>query len=94
MVAGRVGFRSEVHLMFGSSILETIIGLTFVYLLLSIIVSTAQELLESLIKKRAGELEKGIRLLLDDKEGKGLAKALFSHPLICCLYKYDYGKDG
>jgi hypothetical protein len=80
--------------MFGSSILETIIGLTFVYLLLSIIVSTAQELLESLIKKRAAELEKGIRLLLDDKEGKGLAKALFSHPLICCLYKYDYGKDG
>jgi len=80
--------------MFGSSILETIIGLIFVYLLLSIIVSTAQELLESLIKKRAAELEKGIRLLLDDKEGKGLAKALFSHPLICCLYRYDYGKDG
>lgn len=48
--------------MFGSSILETIIGLIFVYLLFSIIVSTAQELLESLIKKRAAELEKGMAL--------------------------------
>jgi hypothetical protein len=80
--------------MFGSSILETIIGIIFVYLLLSIIVSTAKELLESLIKKRAAELEKGVRLLLHDQDGKGLAQELFSHPLISCLYKHDYDKDG
>lgn len=76
--------------MFGSEILETVIGLIFVYLLLSVIVSSAKELIESVLKQRAVHLERGIRLLLDEKNQPGLAKQLLEHPLIGCLYQGRY----
>jgi hypothetical protein len=75
--------------MFGSAMLETALGLILVYMLLSIIVSAAKELVESILKKRAADLTTGVRVLLDDPQGLALAKQLFEHPLICCLNKCD-----
>ena len=52
--------------MFNSSIIDVGIGLVFVFLTLSLICSAANEGIESLLKKRAKNLEKGIRELLGD----------------------------
>ena len=52
--------------MFSSTIVDLAIGLTFLYFVLSIIASAASELLESLLKNRAMDLELGIRELLND----------------------------
>src|SRR5437868_2780333 len=73
--------------MFGSMILEVAIGLIFVYLFLSLVCLAAKEGLEALMKKRAIDLERGIRELLNDPEGQGLAKGLYEHPLIDGLFK-------
>lgn len=64
--------------MFGSAILDVAIGLVFVYLLLSFIVTAAQELLETVIKLRAAHLAKGIEKLL----GSDIAKQFFDNPMI------------
>lgn len=64
--------------MFGSAILDVAIGLVFVYLLLSFIVTAAQELLETFIKLRAAHLAKGIEKLL----GSDIAKQFFDNPMI------------
>jgi hypothetical protein len=68
--------------MFGSAILEVVIGLIFVYLLVSLIVTAANELVASALKWRAKTLEKGIRNLLADPEKTGLARDFYEHPLI------------
>ncbi|MDQ2694742.1 MAG: hypothetical protein M3Z21_05065, partial [Pseudomonadota bacterium] len=68
--------------MFGSAILEVAIGLIFVYLLVSLIVTAANELIASALKWRAANLEKGIRNLLNDPNAQRLADDFFAHPLI------------
>ncbi len=68
--------------MFGSTIVDTAIGLIFVYLLVSLVVSAANELLAALFKWRAGNLSQGIRQLLQDPSLTGLAAKLYQHPLI------------
>lgn len=85
-----VRIHERLGLMFGSGILDIIIALIFVYLLLSLISSAAKEGVESWLKKRAIDLERGIRELLGDPNGAGFAKKLFDHPLICVLYKGWY----
>jgi hypothetical protein len=60
--------------MFGSNILDVAIGLMFVFLFLSLICSALNELLESWMKNRGRDLERGIRELLDDREGTGLQR--------------------
>jgi hypothetical protein len=52
--------------MFNSSIIDVAIGLVFVFLTLSLICSAANEGIESILKKRAKNLERGIRELLGD----------------------------
>ena len=47
--------------MFGSNVLDIAIGLAFLYLLLGLIVTTINELIESWLRKRAKDLEAGIR---------------------------------
>ena len=59
-------------MMFGSTVLEVAIGLLFVYLLLSLLCSTVGEYIEATVNKRAEFLRKGIELLLNDSNGKGL----------------------
>jgi hypothetical protein len=66
-------------MLFGSTLLEVAIGMIFVYLLLSLLCSALNELIESFIKFRARDLEKGIVKLLNDKD---LAAEFFEHPLV------------
>jgi len=82
--------------MFGSPILDVTIGLVFVYLLLSLIATAIREGLEGWLRSRAGHLELGIRTLLQDLDGKKIAKAVYEHPLIFGLYAntYDPPKGG
>src|SRR6185436_2185893 len=59
-------------------------------LLLSLICSAVNEIIEAWLKKRASYLEQGIRELLDDPSGNGLARKLYSHPLIKGLFRGPY----
>lgn len=76
--------------MFGSRMLEVLIGTVFVFLLVSIICSTIREVLEAQLKTRAAYLDQGIRQLLHDSAGVGLATALYSHPLVDGLFVGSY----
>jgi hypothetical protein len=76
--------------MFGSPILDVAIGLVFLYLLLSLIASAVNELIEGLLKNRAKDLEKGMRELLQDPNGSGLVKRFYEHPLINGLFAGPY----
>ncbi len=68
--------------MFGSAILDTAIGLVFVFLVVSLVVSAANELLAALFKWRANNLFLGIRQLLQDASVTGLVTRFYEHPLI------------
>ena len=76
--------------MFGSQILEVAMGVIFVYLLASVICTAVREGIEAWMGARAVYLEHAIRELLQDRGGNGLAKALYTHPLIYGLYSGDY----
>lgn len=81
--------------MFGSQILEVAIGVIFIFILTSIICSVVREGIEAWLKTRAAFLERGIRELLHDQAGTGLAKDFYQHPLIYSLFaaKYQPPKD-
>lgn len=66
-------------MVFGSTLLEVAIGIIFVYLLVSLLCSALNELIEAWLKYRARYLERGIRKLLSDP---GLAESFFNHPLV------------
>ncbi|HEX3531970.1 MAG TPA: hypothetical protein VH988_33340, partial [Thermoanaerobaculia bacterium] len=68
--------------MFGSSVLEVAIGVVFVYLLLSLIVTAATELISGFLKWRSNSLWEGIRKLLDADGAETWVKALYDHPLV------------
>ena len=72
--------------MFNSGIIDVALGLIFIYLLLSLVCSAINEMIEARLKMRAKDLERGLRELLNDREGKGLVKDLYSHPLVLGLY--------
>jgi hypothetical protein len=80
-------------MLFGSAILDTAIGLAFVFLLLSLIATAVREVLEVWLKSRAAHLEHGIRRLLDNGKGASLADSLYRHPLIRGLYDASDPKD-
>ena len=73
--------------MFGSQVLDVVVGLVFIYLLLSIICTTVNEMLASLFSLRGRTLAKGIANLLADNKIKGLEKLLYDHPLVQSLYQ-------
>ena len=60
-------------------ILEVAIGLFFGYLVLSLVVTAANEMSAAWFRRRAWMLRKGIAKLLDDEE---LAARLYDHPMI------------
>jgi hypothetical protein len=76
--------------MFGSEMLDVAIGMVFVYLLLSLICSAVNEIIEAWLKKRATDLEKGIRELLQDYDGANIVQDLYNHPLVSGLFRGDY----
>ncbi|HET7062364.1 MAG TPA: hypothetical protein VFI43_09320 [Nitrosospira sp.] len=74
--------------MFGSSILEVAIGVTFVYLLLSLICSALNEAIASLLQKRGRNLFEGVKNLLNDPTFTGLAQQVYNHGLIGGISQY------
>jgi hypothetical protein len=67
--------------MFGSQVLEVVIGLTLIYLILSIGCSGIKEIIAALFSLRAQTLEKGVRNML--KNGANdYTTQLFAHPLV------------
>ncbi|MEP6920606.1 MAG: hypothetical protein ABI967_05725 [bacterium] len=76
--------------MFGSTVLEIAIGLIFIYLLLSLICSSLNEIVEGWLKNRSVKLEQGLRELLSDPDGTGFVQSLYAHPLINSLFRGAY----
>ena len=73
--------------MFNSQILDVAIGMIFIYLLLSLMCSAANEIIESLLKKRAKHLEEGLGELLQNKE---LVAKVYNHSLVKGLFGGKY----
>jgi hypothetical protein len=76
--------------MFGSEILDVAIGVALVFLMMSFLATAIREAFEGIVKARAVYLERGIRQLLDDSEGTGIARAFYEHPLIFSLFPGEY----
>jgi hypothetical protein len=79
--------------MFGSSIIEVAIGLVFVYLLMSLVCSAINEIIESFLKNRATDLERGIRELFNQSGGADLVGDFYKHPLISGLFRGVYTRE-
>ncbi|MDQ5845569.1 MAG: hypothetical protein M3539_09790 [Acidobacteriota bacterium] len=83
--------------MFNTTILDVAIGLTFIYLLLSLMCTAANEIIELLLKKRAIDLERGIRELLvpnSDSGDEDIVQEFYNHPLINGLFEGTYQESG
>lgn len=70
--------------------LDLALGMIVVFLLVSTLCSAVREGIESILKTRAAYLERAIRELLDDRDGKGLTTALFEHPMLSGLFLGTY----
>jgi len=68
--------------MFGSAILDVAVGLIFVYLIVSLMVTAVTELIASGLRWRAATLYLGIQNLLDNPGTQTWAAKLYAHPLI------------
>jgi hypothetical protein len=80
--------------MFGSNILEVVIGMIFAFLLLSMVCSAVNEFIEALIKYRARDLEKGIAELLGDPDNTSkFIDHLYNHGMVNSLFKGSYPPD-
>lgn len=53
--------------MFGSTMLDVVIGLTYLFVMLSLVATALREAIEAVLKTRAIQLETGIRTLLADE---------------------------
>lgn len=84
--------------MFGSSILDVALGLVFLYLLLSLLCTALNEMIEGGLNKRAKNLEQGLIALFSvphpaggaTPSGVALVKLLYEHPLINGLFAGEY----
>lgn len=73
--------------------LDALIGLVFIFLLLSLICTALNEILENILKNRATDLEKGIKALLlpnNAADTENLMGKFYEHPIISGLYEGDY----
>ena len=68
--------------MFNSTILDVLVGLIFVFLIVSLVVSAFTEALASFLNLRSSTLLTGVKALLNDPDGVGIAKDLYNHALI------------
>jgi hypothetical protein len=83
--------------MFNSNVLDVAIGLVFVFLLLSLVCSALNEIIEGFIKQRAAHLESGIKELVGEvgkPDSQAFIEKLYNHSLINSLYKGKYGGTG
>lgn len=80
--------------MFGSVVLEVGGGLILTFLLFSIILTSVQEGIESLLKGRARDLERAIGELLDKGVDATIVKQFYEHPMIYPLFEGAYKAGG
>ncbi len=73
--------------MLGSSVLEIIITLVFVYFLMSLVCSVAAQLVSSTLQLRSANLFQGLSSLMHDPNGKVLMNDVFKHYAIASLTK-------
>lgn len=66
----------------GIKVIEVIIGLIFIYLLLSILVSLINEIIVANLSLRSKFLKRAIIRMLDDGKDKTLSTKFYNHPLI------------
>lgn len=77
--------------LFNSTILDVIIGLVFVYLLLAILCTAANEWVAAMTRRRGEMLRKGIRQLLENQPSHGqddkeaFLREFYKHPLITSI---------
>ena len=71
-------------------IIEIIIGLAFVYLLLSLLCSAINEYVSALLNKRGQHLVRGIEQLLKDTGADDYSRTFFKHRLIKGLYNNSW----
>ena len=74
-------------MLFGSSILEVLIGVLFLFLLLSMIVSAVTELISQALALRSRTLYDALSTMLFDEKARD---ALFDHPLIKSLSQQNW----
>jgi hypothetical protein len=65
--------------MLGSAIVEVAIGLVFIYILLSLLVSQINQVVANALKIRANQLRKRVERIVFDEE---LQKRIMAHPLV------------
>ena len=70
--------------MFGVPILEVAIGLSFIYLLLSLVCTTVNEAIASAVQRRGKMLAQAIHVLVGDA---GMKDKIYAHPLIASMMK-------
>ncbi len=76
--------------MFASSFIDTVIGISFVFLLLSLIASTVNELILASLNMRAKDLLRGLKTLLNDTNATGLVDKVYNHGQIFGLFEGDF----
>jgi hypothetical protein len=76
--------------MFGSQIVDLAIGVVLFFLFVSLLCSSAREAVETVLRSRARDLERGLRMMLDDPQGVGLVKDLLNHGQIASLLDGEY----
>jgi hypothetical protein len=76
--------------MLASSFLDTAIGISFVFLLLSLIASVINEIVLSFFNMRGRYLLKGLKTLLNDESAASLVKDIYSHGQIFGLFRGDF----
>ncbi len=68
--------------MFGSEILEIAIGLIFIYMLLSLLASTVNEIIAKLFSLRGRNLQKAINFMFNEKDTQFQIQKFFDDPFI------------
>jgi hypothetical protein len=76
--------------MFGSHTLDVAVGMALFFLIVSLMCSAVREAVETILKARAINLERGIRELLDDPSGQNMVKSVFQHAQVFTLFTGDY----
>src|SRR5215212_1625019 len=80
--------------MFGLEILDVVLGLAFVYLLLSLVCSAINEYVAALLNLRGRALIQGIEQLLEDTKDPDLKLDVLNHRLIRSMYNRSvFGRE-
>lgn len=72
--------------MFGSVILDVLIGMIALFLAVSLVASAVTEAIASLLALRARTLLQGVKQLLNDPDMEHLARSLYNHALVNPLF--------